>query len=337
MFKFINLIGIILSLTCFSTSAGYLNISKREVNHRLKLLDYDKNFTVEKIKRYRVKRKYEILKVKLESVHPWSKTKFNTEFFYYKSKAKGPRPLMIIIPPIVDITPLDKGMADAFMGQGYNVFILKYNEKINDYERPLKDFNRALVSIITSARLLIDFAETRDEIDHTKIGSYGMSLGALLLSVYVGVEDRVDAAVIIVGGGHIPQIMANSQQAIAADFREARMEAEGISTNEEFQKKLEGIIKFDPMTFAHRRDRKDIYMVIGDNDTAVGTENQWMLWKAFGKPQHMSYEAEHFPSILKNLTRHDLIFEFLEKRLDQEEERRSSRPHNGFRLNPFGS
>jgi dienelactone hydrolase len=334
MFRFLNLIGILLSLICFSASAGYLNISKREANHRLRLLDYDKNFTVEKIKKYRVKRKYEILKVKLESIHPWTKTKFNSEFFYYKSKEKGPRPLMIIIPPIVDITPLDKAMAHAFMEKGYNVFILKYNEKINDYERPLKDFNRALVSIITSARLLIDFAETKDEIDHTKIGTYGMSLGALLLSVYVGVEDRVDAAVVIVGGGHIPQIMATSQQAIAADFREARMEAEGISTNEEFQKKLEGIIKFDPMTFAHRRDRKDIYMVIGDNDSAVATKNQWMLWRAFGKPEHISYEAEHFMSILNNLTRHDLIFEFLDKRLNQGDPRP---PNNGFRLNPFGS
>ena len=89
------------------------------------------------------------------------------------------------------------------------------------------------------------------------------------------------------------------------------------------------------MTFAYRRDRKDIYMVIGDNDSAVATKNQWMLWKAFGKPEHISYEAEHFPSILANLNRHDLIFEFLKKRLD--EVKPSHNSENNFRLNPFGT
>ena len=56
-------------------------------------------------------------------------------------------------------------MAKKFVKKGYNVFLLKFNEKINDYDRPLKDFNRALVSIVTSARLLIDFSDTLDVTD----------------------------------------------------------------------------------------------------------------------------------------------------------------------------
>ena len=332
MLRFIRFLGLLIS---FGASAGYLNISNSEMQRRLRLLDYDKNFEVKNTKRYRIKRHYNIYKVKLESIHPWSKTKMETNFFYYKSKEEGPRPLMIIVPPIVDITPLDKAMAHVFVTKGYNVLILKYNEQINDYERPLKDFNRALVSIITSGRLLIDWAEKQEEIDATKIGSYGMSLGALILSVYVGVEDRIDAAIIIVGGGHIPHLLPTSQQNIASAFKDARMKAEGIKTDKEFQKILEDIIIFDPMTFSSRRDRKDIYMVIGDNDSAVATKNQWMLWNAYGKPEHVSYTAEHFPSILQNLTKHDLIFDFLQKRLDREEERMSRHPRGGFTTSFF--
>jgi len=322
MLKLINLLAILLGLVSFTANASYLNISKKEVTRRLRLLDYNKNYTVEKFSRYRRKWNYNIHRIDLKSTHPWTNDDLKFHFYYYEHKNKDEkRPLMIIIPPIVDITPLDKAMAHVFVTKGYNVMILKYNENINDYERPLKDFNRAMVSIITSARLMIDWAETREELDTTKIGSYGMSLGALILSIYVGVEDRIDAAVIIVGGGHVPQIMANSQQDIALTFREKRMEAEGITTEYEFQKKMEDIIIFDPMTFAHRRNKEDIYMVIGDNDTAVATKNQWMLWKAFGKPQHISYNDEHFPSILKNLFKHNLIFDYLEKRLNKEENR----------------
>jgi len=319
MIKIINLMAILIGLVSFSATAGYKAVSKREANRRLRLLDYDKNFKNAKMKKYRTKIEYDIFRVTMDSTHPWTKKKLSTEFFYYKSKKEGKRPLMVIIPPIVGITPLDKGMAHGFMLEGYNVMILKYNEKINDYERPLKDFNRALVSIITSGRIMLDWAETRNELDTRKIGSYGMSLGALILGIYVGVEPRIDAAIIIVGGGHIPEIMATSQQKIAAEFRIARMEAEGIDSEEEFQKVMEDIIIFDPMTFAHLRSKKDIYMVIGDDDSAIATKNQWMLWRAFGKPEHMSFDAEHFQAILKNLFRHDLIFNFLKERLEEEE------------------
>ena len=226
---------------------------------------------------------------------------------------------MLIIPPIVDMTPLDKALADSFMKKGYNVFILKYPEKINDFTRPLKDLNKAIVSIMTSSRILLDYAQTQEEIDSRRIACYGMSLGALIGSVLTSIEKRVDAGILIVGGGHLPEILSESEQFVAAGFREKRMKIEGIETVKEFKKILEKSFLFDPLFFASPKNKNDVYMVMAGEDTSIPTKNQFMLWKSYGEPTRFYIkEKDHFPTILQNLSQHGRIFDFLEGRLSKE-------------------
>jgi len=298
--------------------AEYTALSGEEVEKRLQMLDYDNSFTVEKFNYQMGVFGYEIFEMKLKSIHPWTQTDLSTDFLYYKSQKRRKRPLMVIIPPILGVTPLDSALAHFFVMEGYNVIILKYNEQITDYNRPLEDFNRALVSVLTSARLLLDFAETKEEIDSRRVATYGMSLGAIVASIYAGVEDRVDAAVLIAGGGHIPEIMAKSQFAIARMFRNTRKRVERIGSDEEFQYILEDIVLFDPLVFAPRNSPDDIYMVISDHDSVVHTKNQRMLWEAYGRPEYFSFRGNHFPTILVNLANHWAIFNFLKKRLNKE-------------------
>lgn len=298
--------------------ADYLDLPEAEVEKRLRMLDYNKNYKVKHYWAHVGLFGYDIVDVKLESTHPWTKTTLNTEFQYYRSKKRGARPLMVIIPPVLGVTPLDSGLAHYFVTKGYNVFVLKYNEQINDYSRPIKDFNRAMVSVLTSARLLLDYGETRREIDHRRVATYGMSLGAIVASIYAGVEDRVDAAVLIAGGGHLPEIMEKSEVFIARDFRNIRKYHEGIATDKDFKDTLENTILFDPLFFAHRKTREDIYMVIGENDSTVHSRNQIMLWEAFDRPEYFAMRGNHFFTILGNLFNHDSILRFLKRRLSKE-------------------
>jgi dienelactone hydrolase len=299
--------------------ADYTQLDSIELEKRLKSLNYDKAYKVDSFKLFRMKRNYKIFKVKLLSTHPWTKKELVTEFYYYKSKEQTPRPLMIIIPPVVYITPFYKIWAQQFFAKnGYNVFILKYNEKINDNERPLSDINRTFVSIMTSARLLLDYSENEPSIDSRRIGAYGMSLGAILSAIFVGIDKRVDAGVLIVGGGNLPEILQNSVQGTVRRFREAKMEMENLETPEEFKKAVEKNFSFDPLFFAGRRSKEDVYMVLAMDDTAVPSKNQMELWRAFNQPGYMSFPGQHFPVILKNLFKHAPIYKYLEERLGKE-------------------
>jgi len=231
-------------------------------------------------------------------------------------------PLVIISPPIVGVDPVEKLIATGFVtGKTpfYNTFILDYGEKINDKSRPINSLNNSFIISITQGRLLIDFAEAQNEsIDSKKIACYGMSLGGIMSALLLEVDSRVDAAVVIVGGGNFPEILRNSVQAIVKGYRESRMKAENIKTLDELEQKTRNSLLFDPLYFAHRRAPRDIFMVIALEDTAVPTKNQLELWEAFHRPQNIQYHADHAPTIFKNLPRHKPLLDYLEWRLGLE-------------------
>lgn len=297
----------------FSQRVQYL--SAEETQRRLKMLEYDNNFQVLSIEKYREKRDLEILNVKLSSKSPTEPNKsLITEFLWYRKKDAGIRPLIILSPPIVGVDPVEKLIAEAFTRNKpfYNTFILKYDEKINDKKRPTSALSNAFLNSITQGRILIDFAQTqKDFIDAKKIGCYGMSLGGVMSAMLAEVDSRIKAAVIIVGGGNFPEILANSVQGIVKGYREARMREENIRTKDELISRLRETVMFDPLYFASRVPTRNIYQVIGLEDTAVPTKNQLELWKAFGEPQNAKYDANHFPTILRNAPHHKPIMDFL--------------------------
>lgn len=295
------------------------SISPEEVQNRLNLLSYDKDYKLISITKTKSKKKYSILEVKLESIHPLTKKTLKTDFLWYRPNGAGKRSLLTILPPVLDVTPFDLIWAAQFAGRhNFNVFVLKYNEKLSDENRPIADVNISLAAVMTSARLMVDFAETKKEINTKKIATYGMSLGGILSSIFISIEPRVDAAVLIVAGGNLAEIMAKSDQGIVAKFRKSRMKAENLDSVEELENKMKESFLFDPLIFAPRRSPEDIYMVIAEDDISVPTKNQLELWEAFGRPQELSIPGKHFPVILKNLFQHKFIFEFLKARLDQE-------------------
>lgn len=314
----------LVSANCYSKDLNLLPLEEAE--RRIRMLDYDKYFRVISLKKYRDKPDYEIFKVTLSSISPVTKMAFDTNFYWYKPKLVGknkkPLPLIIISPPVVGVDPMEKLIATGFVAGKppfYNTFILDYGEKINDKERPIAALNNSFMTSITQGRLLIDFAETQmDSIDSKKIACYGMSLGGIMSTLLLEVDPRVDAAIVIVGGGNFPEILRESVQSIVKGYREARMKAENIKTLDELEKKLRSSLLYDPLYFAYRRPPRDIYMVIALEDTAVPTKNQLELYEAFRRPQSIQYHLDHAPAIFKNLPRHKPIMDFLEWRLGLE-------------------
>jgi dienelactone hydrolase len=298
--------------------ANPMVLPKEEIERRLKLLDYDKNFTVLSKKKYREKLNYEIYKVRLASKHPNFRISLPliTDFYWYRPKFSKPQPLPLVIisPPIVGVDPLEKILANNFTENDpfYNTFILDYDEKINDKNRPLSALNDSFIKSIVQGRLLLDFAETQKEtIDSKKIACYGMSLGGIMSALLLQVDPRVKAAIIIVGGGNFPEILRNSKQSIVKGYREARMKVEMIKTLDELENKTRSLLLFDPLYFASLRPPRDVYMVLALEDTAVPTKNQKELWEAFRQPASMQYFSNHAPTIFKNLPFHTAIVNFL--------------------------
>ena len=301
-----------------------LKLSPEETQRRFKMFDYDHHFKVLSVKKYREKIDLEIFLIKLESINPVDHSPLITEFYWYRSRLAGkpkPKPLIIISPPIMGVDPLEKLIAVAFTSNDpfCNTFIIKYDEDINDKTRPISAISNSFLKSTTQARILLDFAETQKEfIDVTKMACYGMSLGGIMSALFLEVEPRLKAAIIIVGGGNFPEILAYSDQFIVKGYRRARMKAENIKSIDELIKRVRESILFDPLFFASKRAARDVFMVMADKDKAVPTKNQLELWLAFGKPENNNFNDGHFQTMLLNLPKHKPLMEYLKRRLNLE-------------------
>lgn len=120
-----------------------------------------------------------------------------------------------------------------------------------------------------------------------------MSLGGIRTALVTGVDLRIKKSIIIVGGGNIPQILTSSQQSIIENYRSIRMGLEGFQKKRNFENYLKEHILLDPLVFAQRRSRNDIFMMIGNYDSSVPTDTQYQLWESFNRPNKIIIHAGH--------------------------------------------
>jgi len=83
--------------------------------------------------------------------------------------------------------------------------VLVYPVYKGTYERRVQiggenDARDRLIHMTKDLRRTIDYLETRDDIDVTKLGFFGLSWGSTYAPVYTSIEDRFAASVMLVGG-----------------------------------------------------------------------------------------------------------------------------------------
>ena len=119
------------------------------------------------------------------------------------------------------------------------------------------------VQSIVDMRRALDFAATRDDIDAERIGYVGMSMGAMMGSITCSIDERVDGAVLIIGGAMGP--VANEAWA-------------GV----------------DGATFIHLMSPRPVLMLNGKNDPLVQPPWTERLFEAAEEPKELIwYDTAH--------------------------------------------
>jgi dienelactone hydrolase len=210
-------------------------------------------------------------------------------------------PAVLIVPTIEGVTALEPQTADNLCGAGMAGIIAE----VNDPEFPTvfpswayEDQNDRFA--IMALRTAIDFVSQQPEIDASKIGIIGLSLGGITTSMLAGVEpDRLKAIVSVVGGGNLPHILSYSDHGRVSTFRANRMKAAGYNTVDQYENQLRSTVKLDPAYFAQFAKRENIFMIMADNDTKVPSVAQTEQFESFGKPSGLVYSGGHVDTLIK--------------------------------------
>lgn len=226
-------------------------------------------------------------------------------------------PLVFIVPPIVGETVLDRRMAARLCANGIAASIVQV-VKVVEPEREVRDVRIHDESYIRAAHgisVLIDAYKANAGLNG-RFGILGMSLGGMLSAYVAGADSRILASVIIAGAGNAAGVLANSDQELVVNQREARMRALSIPDVASYETLLRSVISHDPLSVAGNIAPKSSYLFIANSDGTVPTRYQFELREAIREPLVFVMRAGHTSGLVKAATVHaGKITSFFVKRL----------------------
>jgi dienelactone hydrolase len=130
------------------------------------------------------------------------------------------------------------------------------------------------------------------EVDSEQLGVFGISLGGITSALAVTAEPRFQKACLMLAGGDVAQLAWDNPKLV----RLRQKWTDGGGTKEEFLKLWSSI---DPVTYADRvRSRKPkLLMLNAKQDEIIPPVCTESLWRAFGEPEIVWYDAGHISCI----------------------------------------
>jgi cephalosporin-C deacetylase-like acetyl esterase len=145
------------------------------------------------------------------------------------------------------------------------------------------------IQTVIDARRTLDYLSTRDDIDSTKFALVGGSMGALIGAILGGVEPRLKACVLVVGGGNMTLMIQKSQHPSIPSIREY-IKAQNISYHI-IQEIMDPV---DPINFIDKISPRPILMHNGRFDDIVPAESGLLLFEKAKEPKEIFwYDSGH--------------------------------------------
>jgi dienelactone hydrolase len=253
---------------------------------------------------------------------------------YFEGKVAGAKPLVIVLPVWgVSTYPSDTiaaGLREQSAG-AINILQVDGDRMLFDWDalasaRSEAEFHAQLalmiehfIDVVIDIRRLVDWAETRPEVDARRIALIGFSMSAIVGSVAMANEPRIGVGVLVLGGADLQEVLAVCNGRIRST-RENVLKRFGWSI-EEFKEQLkEPLEPVNPARYAGRVDPAGVLVIDAAKDTCVPESARERFWVAMGRPERVSYQYDHRATFLamtflggNNLQ--DEIYRFLDRTL----------------------
>lgn len=165
---------------------------------------------------------------------------------------------------------------------------------ITNFLHDVPEIRNALIDMVPSVMLVIDYLLTREDVDTSRIVLMGYSFGAPLVPCIVAHDRRPAVAALVYGGGDLRFLITHNVR---------RYEGEAVST---FVGLLGGLLlrPLEPMRYIGRVTPTPLIMVNGTNDEQVPRYSAELLYNAAGDPKTITWlESRHVRPDNVELTR----------------------------------
>jgi dienelactone hydrolase len=141
---------------------------------------------------------------------------------------------------------------------------------------------------VMDARRAGDWLASRPDVEPSRVGIVGVSLGSIIGSLTAGIDDRFGRSVLIIGGGDLPAVILHGSKETVAAKR--KLEEAGLTA----EKLCELWKDIEPCTFASRTRPEEVLMINADSDEVIPRDCTLRLHEAMGRPDLRWFKGGHY-------------------------------------------
>ncbi len=242
------------------------------------------------------KRHYTLKRISFPSSHNILPLEHAITIDYYAIDSAEKAPVIMVLPILGGGNDIAATFARYFAEHGLAAAVV---HRQKDYKKPgyLKNIDTTLRQIVFDHMQAIDWIETKPELDATRIGVFGVSMGGIKGALISALDQRVTVGVFALVAGDIAYILSHTNEKRIKKER-TRLMAERQLTPEEFQRELTAKIKTDPLNYAEYIDARKTLMILARFDRAVPYRKGWELREKIGNPATITLLSGHYSAIL---------------------------------------
>jgi len=220
---------------------------------------------------------------------------------YYIPKASGKVPAVVVLDILEGNFIVARSLARTLADNGIAALAMhmpffgkrtpKGQPEVGLLSADISFARDAITQAVLDIRSAAMWLRTRKEIDPHKTGIVGVSLGAVIGALAVGVDDSFARSALILGGGDVAQIIWASPEA-------SRLKAQLLEQGYTLEKLRKELKPVDPLTYANRINPRTLIMFNGKKDQTVTKECAAKLWREAGKPKIVWYDTTHLGMVL---------------------------------------
>ncbi len=262
--------------------------------------------------------RYDIRQVEFPSAYNVLPIEHNIVIDYYDLHDDQKTPVVMVLPILGGRNSIAKAFAEYFAENGIAAVVV-HRQKRYKGGRSLENLDLTLRQMVFDHRQAIDWIETREDLDASRIGVFGVSMGGIKSALISSLEDRIKASVVALAGGDIPYVLAYSTEKGIIKRRNAIMQSQDLSS-EELYELLRQQISCDPLNYAEYLDANKVLMILARFDSVVPYAKGEELKERMGHPETIYLLAGHYTSYLYIQYIKSASLVFFNQKFDQIEE-----------------
>ncbi|WP_084069377.1 alpha/beta hydrolase family protein [Desulfocicer vacuolatum] len=239
---------------------------------------------------------YSIKQIKLTSTKNIIPSAGHITMDYYAIKGPGKKPLVMVLPILGGSNNVAELFAGWFAKNGMAALIV-HRHKAYKKIKEVDSMDTVLRQIVFDHMQVLDWIETRKELDLSNIGVFGVSMGGIKAALVSSLDRRIKASVFVLAGGDIPYILRHSTDKGVQKKRERYLQKNRLS-EEQFYIGLKKNITCDPLHYAHYINAENSLMVLAVFDRVVPFSKGLQLREKMGKPETIYLLGGHYSSII---------------------------------------